>query len=279
MDFPSTFNARRLVYLCGKPFWVRAFAAQAWADLLAWLDDVIPGRADRELPPELGGPEAQGWLESDDGRAIVLWLALRDDEDMAYETAAEMSRDLRPGEYNRLIGILTARRRTARPGLEGASRDLAETWCGEGLAELGTAIGLEAMGRLSLDQIEWLQSGGKCDEHADPDVKARLAAQRAWQEAEEARKAEAERVAAETGQDVEAVKAASVTVTAEEADRRRIAMIAALKEQAARRDAGQDWHVPTPEDVERILAAGQVGSASDPRDYKLVNLDTGEEIV
>lgn len=273
MHLPPVLAAPRLCFLAGRAFWVRPLSLAGWAVVLAWLDDVQPeGRDDRDGPPPLNSGESQAWLRAEDGRALLCWLGLRDD-DVAYETAREMWKAAEPHEHSRFLSVLMARRRTAAPGREDEGSDLADTFCGEGIAELATTLGLDALGRLTLDQVEWLQSGGKCDEHADPDVKRRAEMQREWLAAREREQAEA------APEGTPADPPPVVRISADEGDRRRVAMLAALKEQVARRDAGLEFHIPTAEDVERAFGAQAQAEGTSPPKYRAMNLDTGEEVV
>ena len=117
--------------------------------------------------------------------------------------------------------------------------DLARTWCGEGLAELAMYVGMDTFRKLSIDQVEWLQSGGKCDAHADPDARALAEAQKQWLAAHR------ERQAAEANGDETTPRPDDVTIGAEEIDRRNAAMLAALKAEVAKRDAGLPYGVPS----------------------------------
>lgn len=194
MDIASTFAARRICYLADRPFWVRPMDWRGWSEVIAWLDDMVPGRSERECPPRLGSEASQELLRSDSGRALLAWIALRD-EGIRYEEATVLWVQADEEERHRLLSVLMGRRRSLVRGSGGT--DLGEVWCGKGMAQLGQMIGMEALSRLTLDQAEWLLSEGECDQHADPAVKARIDLQRQWQEANARWKAE--QVAIEAG--------------------------------------------------------------------------------
>ena len=59
------------------------------------------------------------------------------------------------------------------------------------MAELATSLGMDGLRRLTLDQVEFLISGGKVDRHADPDTRAVAEVQRMWEAQQAAKAAEA----------------------------------------------------------------------------------------
>jgi hypothetical protein len=155
------------------------------AIILAWLDDVLPGRAEREMPPAFGDEASQTAINSIPGQVLITWLALRD-QGISYEQAAEFQAEL--PERIRLLDVLFHRRRTYKPS--GEASDVAATWCGKDFASMVTELGIERVRALSLDQFEWLCSSGECDMHADPNVKNLLAWQDQWKRDNEAYLAE-----------------------------------------------------------------------------------------
>lgn len=153
------------------------------ATLLSWLDDVLPGRSERVMPPEFSSPEAQEALRSWPGRFLLSWLAVRD-MGISYDDVSLLAfpdqnnpEDVERAdlEHVRLLDVLFGSRRTATRA-EGEKRDISTTWCSEGMASLAREIGVEAMGKLSLDQFEWLMSGGEVDIDARPAHAAEAAA-------------------------------------------------------------------------------------------------------
>lgn len=175
MYLPDVFNAPRLCQLGGRTFFCRALSVEGMAVVLAWLDDRIPGRADRAKPPDVSCPEAQALLAKWEGRLLVSWLATRE-HGLGYDQVVELAlpdpadeKDVERAEIEqlRIADVVFASRRT-KAKASGAGGDIAETWCGEGVAQLATEIGLAEVGKLSLDQVDWLMHGGKVDEHAAP---------------------------------------------------------------------------------------------------------------
>lgn len=152
MDIVSTFNPPRLVQLAGKPYWVRALTLADFACILAWLDDVTPGRADRKMPPEFGSEESQRALESAHGRALLVWLALRD-QGVSYAEAADIAIDVSEIEGIYLERVLFGRRRTMKPGPPG--EDIGVGWWGPVVASfIEAGISVDAIAGWTLDQLE-----------------------------------------------------------------------------------------------------------------------------
>ncbi len=176
MDLPSTLGAPRICWLGGKVYWIRPIDLEGFAILLAWLDDVLPGREERTMPPLLSSPEAQERLAQTDGQVIIVWLALRH-EGMTFAQALDLP--VSPLERSRLEHVLFSRRRTRTDSPGG--RDIAETWCGEGLASLAAQIGIERIRALTLDQHDWLASDGNVDSHASPSAIGRRKAWEQWE--------------------------------------------------------------------------------------------------
>jgi len=175
MDICSTLNAPRRCRLGGKTFWVRSLSIEGMACVLAWLDDVLPGRSERTMPPEFGSQEAQEALRSWPGRFMLSWLAVRD-SGISYDDVALLAYPdpEKPGdderadlEHVRILDVLFASRRTAAKS-DGEKRDVATTWCQAGMAALIREMGAEAVGKLSFDQFEWLMSDGEVDTQAQP---------------------------------------------------------------------------------------------------------------
>jgi hypothetical protein len=175
MDLPSTLNAPRIVYLAGQAHFVRAISMEGMAIILAWLDDILPSRNEREMPPRFADEASQAALNAPSGQVLLIWLALRH-EGVTFDQAARI--DASDLERARLNAVLFHRRRSLQASP--TSADVGETWCGKGLASMVSQIGMERLAALSLDQFEWLCSDGECDMHADPDVKNRLAWQEQW---------------------------------------------------------------------------------------------------
>lgn len=198
MDLPSTLAARRICYVGGRPFWVRPISIGGIAEIVAWLDDVLPGA--REMPPRLGDPASQAQLDTPPGQALLAWIALRD-EGVGYEEAAGLWRETDDDGRNRLLSVLFARRRTMGRG--GAGDDIGELWCDKEMASAMVEVGASTFRSLTLDQVEFLMSGGECDRHADPGRKALDEAQRIWERQQAERKAAEAPAATSADEDAE----------------------------------------------------------------------------
>lgn len=169
MHLPETLNAARICYVAGRVYFVRALSLDGMATVLAWLDDVLPGRADRTGPPELCSEPAQAALNSAHGQVLLTYLALRE-HGLSYDQCVGL--ETTDMERVRLLSVLFATRRTGEPAPAETGSDVAATWLAEGVATLAREIGLEAVGRLSRDQFEFLMSGGTADEQYSPSANA-----------------------------------------------------------------------------------------------------------
>lgn len=164
MDIVATFAPPRLCYLAGKPHWVRPMPIEGFATLIAWIDDVSPGRADRKAPPLLNAPESQAAIESTHGFVLLVWLALRD-QGVGYAAAAALAMACDEHERARLYDVLFARRRYAdRSGLAG--EDLAASWWGPGIMAMSKRVTMlvNTIGKLTLDQLDcYTTEGAPCE--------------------------------------------------------------------------------------------------------------------
>lgn len=166
MDIVSTFNPPRLVQLAGRPYWVGALTLGDLACILAWIDDVTPGRPERKMPPEFGGEESRRALESAHGRALLVWMALRG-QGVSYEVAADIACQMTEIESVRLEQVLFARRRTIRPGIPG--EDIGAAWWGETVASFVEAgVTVDVIGRWTMDQLEMCCMGRERMRDEDP---------------------------------------------------------------------------------------------------------------
>ena len=181
VDIVSTANAPRIAYVGQRVFWIRALSFEDFAIVLGWLDDVLPGRSDRKMPPNLGSPEAQAAIQSSVGKMVLAWLPLRH-QGISFDEAAELAGAMTDLEQVRWLDVLFAHRRTKidEPG----GKDIAETWCSKGMAQLVTAIGFSEAMRLSMDQFEWLMREGDVDENPEFSSEALAARQEYWREHE-----------------------------------------------------------------------------------------------
>ncbi len=180
MYLPETFAARRVCFLAGNVYWVRPLSVEGWATVIQWLDDFLPDEEQRETPPLLGDEASQAKLDTPAGRALLVWLAL-EESGVTFLQAAALSDEVKPEEYARLYMVIFGHRRTSRPS--GAGGDISETWCGKGWAQMAVDLGMDAFGKLSLDQLEWLGSNGECDQHASPNARGYAQAMKMYEEA------------------------------------------------------------------------------------------------
>ena len=177
MDIPTVFGAPRHCYIGGDVYWVRPMTIAALGTVMQWLDDVLPGRADRKMPPKIGDEASQKALRSFPGQVMQTWLALRD-HGFTYAAAAALvprspdddDNERKAIEYVRLMEVFLSRRRTMDKS--GGGEDWSDSWLAKHSAELALAYGIKELGELTLDQYEWLISSGTADEFAQYDVAA-----------------------------------------------------------------------------------------------------------
>lgn len=167
MDLVSALAPPRCCRLGGVDLWVRPYGLEDFALVLAWLDDVLPGKADRKVPPRLGSPEAGAAMESATGRVLLAWAALRH-QGYSQDVVATLLSNATDLEWATFLAAAFAGRRTARD--TGDGRDIADQWFGPNFAVLAERYGhtLEAIGRLSLDQYALLCGEGL--EEEDPKI-------------------------------------------------------------------------------------------------------------
>ncbi len=162
MDLVSTLAPPRLCQLDGEIYWVRPLTLGDYAVILAWLDDVLPGKPDRQTPPLMSSPEAQRALDAWKGTELLIWLALREQGTNWLQCQAiAQAVHVNPVERIPFYEAIYARRRTRsfdRPGGE----DLAEAWVGPLVAAMAERFGytLNEISKLTLDQVECLNSDG-----------------------------------------------------------------------------------------------------------------------
>lgn len=165
MDLVSALAPPRLRQLAGEPVWVRPLGLGDFALVLAWLDDVLPGKADRKVPPPLDSPESAAALESGPGRAVLAFATLRHGG-VTYERVAALTQEADEVEWTAFLSAVFAQRRTSEGG-GGSGRDMADTWFGPNLFNLCERLSgytLDAAGRLTLDQYTLLAGEGVPDE-------------------------------------------------------------------------------------------------------------------
>ncbi len=166
MDLCSALASPRLCQLDGETYWVRPLRLADYALILAWLDDVLPGKTERTTPPLLGSDESQTALSSAKGWELLVWLGLRGDG-VTWNEAAAIAREsygkphlITAQERIRFHDALFARRRTKQSRSDG--EDLAEAWVGPMMTAMCERFGmtLEDIAALTLDQVECLNSDG-----------------------------------------------------------------------------------------------------------------------
>lgn len=180
MDLPTTLGAPRHCYIGGNVHWIRPMTVIGMATVMQWLDDVLPGRAERRMPPKIGDEASQKALQSFPGLCMLASLALAP-HGFSYAQAAELvphspeddNDEDKWKQFLRLHEVFMSRRRTMKKGEGG--EDWSETWLEKNHARLASEYGLEALGNLTLDQYEWLCSGGEADEGEQYDLKAIMA--------------------------------------------------------------------------------------------------------
>ena len=175
MDLPTTLGAPRHCYVGGNVYWVKPMTVLGMATVMQWLDDVLPGRAERKMPPKIGDEASQKALQSFPGLCMLASLAMAP-HGFSYAQAAELvpmspdddENEVKWKQFWRLHDVYMSRRRTMV--MTGGGEDWSETWLAKDHARLAGEYGLEALGNLTLDQYEWLCSGGEADEGAQYDL-------------------------------------------------------------------------------------------------------------
>ncbi len=178
MDFPSTARAPRYCQIGPKIYFVEPMSLYKHATLLQWLDDVIPGRDERDMPPNIKSQEAEDALASPTGQTLLIWLALKD-HGVDFNQAGEISDVITDIErYVLTRALMTARRATQDPNPNGKS--LSQTWCGKGMARLIRDIGYHETMALTMDQFEWLIKDGEIEGDPEQSEKALRARMDNW---------------------------------------------------------------------------------------------------
>lgn len=159
MNIVSAFRPPRLVEIGGESFWVKPLCLEDFALLVAWLDDVLPGRAERHADralPKLSDQASRDALDTDYGRVVVVWTALRH-LGVSYADAARRAVAATDGEMTRLFDVLMARVQRAEPP-SGGGEDIAEAKWWPAVASLCERYSMTPtdVGRLSMDQLDML---------------------------------------------------------------------------------------------------------------------------
>lgn len=159
--------------LAGRAFWLRPLAIEDYALLIAWLDDVIPGRADRVLAPKFTSEESMAALDSPIGRAVTCYAVLRH-HGVTWDESVTISASASEQEWIRLYDVLFTRRRYARPG-DGPGKDIAQSWCGPVVMSLAQQYHqtMLPLGKLTFDQIDCMATEGAEDESPHDDAPGR----------------------------------------------------------------------------------------------------------
>lgn len=163
MDIISTFNPPRFITIAKQDFWIRGLTLGDFALVIAWLDDILPGHADRTLPPRFLGKEAQAALETPFGRCVLAWAAMRH-SGLTWNQCQSLALNAQPEQWSRLLTILFRRRKNIRQSLE--AEDLGEGWWGPMVAGFCTELSYrpQDLESLSLDQLDCLVKRGLEDE-------------------------------------------------------------------------------------------------------------------
>ena len=150
------------MHLGGERFFLRAYTLDDLAMLVAWLDDVLPGRDARNVPPDFGADESIEALDSQEGRSIQVYAALRH-HGVTPHHAADLAAFVSDVEWLRFQQVVFSRRRTIIS--TGGGEDLSVAWWGpivESLTERGLSV--ESIAGLSLDQLDAVAIDGCQDE-------------------------------------------------------------------------------------------------------------------
>ena len=183
MDIVSTFNPPRMVMLAGETFWIRAISQEDYAILVAWLDDVLPGAADRTMPPKLTDEESQKAINSAMGWTVLAWAALRH-VGVSYKTASKLILQASEVEKARFTTVLFHKRPTYQSNGEGS--DLGEAWWGPSVAYLSRehSLSVPQIAAMTLDQVDMLIHNGLENESPNKEEPISLEEmQRRWEEA------------------------------------------------------------------------------------------------
>ncbi len=177
MDLPTTLGAPRHCYIGDEVYWIRPMTLRDLATIMQWLDDVIPGRPDRKMPPKIGDSESQKALQSYPGLCVLSSLAMaphgfsfRQATELVPRSPEDDGNELKIMQWIRLHDVYLSRRRTMDK--IGAGSDWSETWLESKAARFASEYGLKKFGDLTLDQYEWLCSAGKADEFNQYDIQA-----------------------------------------------------------------------------------------------------------
>jgi len=144
-----------------------------WATLIQWLDDNLPG--ERERFPDVSAPESRALLDTFGGITLQTWLALRE-HGVSYQECVDRyayhvdTTDLESeaglqayADHVALLNALYGRSRTRNTDTSGGE-DIARMWLEKGAASVMSTVGVGEILSLSIDQWEFIASGGTIDE-------------------------------------------------------------------------------------------------------------------
>lgn len=182
MDIVSVFNPPRFLLLAEQEFWIKGLTIGDFALIIAWLDDVLPGYAERTLPPRFLSDEAQSMMETTLGRCVLAYAGLRH-SGVTWNRCQSLALEASPAEWSRLMAIFFRRRRNLQQS--GEAEDLGEGWWGPMVSRFCVDLGYrpEDISGLTLDQIDCLGKSGLEDEK--PGVLTIEQVQKMWEEAME----------------------------------------------------------------------------------------------
>jgi len=166
MDIVSALAPPRVCRLAGQTLWVRPYTLEDFAVVLAWLDDVTPGKAARKIAPRLTDPSSQEAIETISGRTVTAWTALRH-QGLTWGDVIALVSNATDEEWTSFLSVVFSGRRTSTDA--GGDSDLADCWIGPSLVSLCTRFpghSIHDLGRLTLDQYAMLCGDGI--EHEDP---------------------------------------------------------------------------------------------------------------
>jgi hypothetical protein len=180
MDLISCFNPPRFLVVDGQDLWVRGFTIGDFALIIAWLDDVLPGHEERNLPPRFLSDEAQTALDTPLGRCVLAYAGLRH-AGVTWERCQSLVLGSTPGEWSRLLGIFFRRRRNLQQ--TGEAEDLGEGWWGPMVERFCAELGYqpEDIAGMTLDQVDCLGRQGL--ENEKPGILTIEEVQKMWEEA------------------------------------------------------------------------------------------------
>ena len=170
MDIVSALAPPRMCRLAGQTLWVKPYTLEDFAVILAWLDDVTPGKADRKIAPRFNDPACLAAISGPSGKTVAAWAALRH-QGYSFNRVSDLVRQASDLEWLSFLSAVHSSRRTRKHDEISDDRDLSEVWFGPNLVSLCERYpghDLASLGRLTLDQYALLCGEGLPNE--DPSV-------------------------------------------------------------------------------------------------------------